>query len=176
VFFVDSGLSYSGTPADTFSGLDHLEGEIVAVVADGAVIFDGNPDAANAADFTVSGGTITLDAEYSDVHIGLPIRYGEIELLDLDVAGSNIRDKQKRTGSVAVLVDRSSRSFWAGPDSAHLTQVRVASWDTVVDEHTGQVEINLTASFNKQGRVFIRQTDPLPLAILGVVPSVDLGG
>lgn len=176
VFFVDSGLSYSGTPADTFTGLDHLEGQVVAVVADGAVIFNGDPTAANAADFTVTAGTITLAAEYGDVHIGLPIRYGEIELLDLDVQGSDIRDKQKRTGSVSLLVDRSSRSFWAGPDSAHLTQVRVASWDTVVDEHTGQVEINLTASFNKNGRVFIRQIDPLPLAILGVIPSVELGG
>ena len=176
VFFVDSGLSYSGAPADTFTGLDHLEGKVVAVVADGAVIFDGDPDAENAADFTVASGTITLAAEAEEVHIGLAIRYGEIELLDLDVSGSDIRDKHKRTGSVTVLVDRSSRSFWAGPDSAHLTQVRVPAYDTVVDEHTGQVEVNLTSSFNKSGRVFIRQTDPLPLAILAVIPSAELGG
>ncbi|HMG18859.1 MAG TPA: hypothetical protein VK573_09055, partial [Gemmatimonadales bacterium] len=41
-FFVDSGLSYSGAPADVFSGLEHLEGQIVAVLADGIVLFDGD--------------------------------------------------------------------------------------------------------------------------------------
>ena len=30
-FFVDAGLSYSGPPANVFSGLEHLEGEVVAV-------------------------------------------------------------------------------------------------------------------------------------------------
>jgi hypothetical protein len=55
--FVDSGLAYSGAAATTFSGLEHLEGESVqiiagtatrkavypdAIVADGAVSIDGN--------------------------------------------------------------------------------------------------------------------------------------
>lgn len=175
-YFVDAGLSYSGAPATTFTGLDHLEGEIVAVLADGAVVFDGDPLAADAGLYTVTGGSITIPTAASDVHIGLPIAYGEIDLLDLDVQGSAIRDKEKRTGGLTLLVDRSTRGFWAGPDSAHLKQVRLAPWDNDPGEYTGQVEVNLTATFNRYGRVFVRQTDPLPLAILGVMPSVDLGG
>jgi hypothetical protein len=179
VFFVDSGLSYSGAPATTFTGLDHLEGELVAVVADGAVIFDGHADGASAAQvaqFTVTGGEIELDDAAENVHIGLAIEHAEIELLDLDVAGVDARDKVKAVNNVAVLVDRSSRRFYAGPDTAHLRQVKLPPWETQTDEHTGQVEVALSSGFTKYGRVLIRQTDPLPLAILGVIPSVELGG
>lgn len=61
-FFVDSGLTYSGAAANTVSGLDHLEGETVQVLADGAT----HPDV------TVSSGQITLDRSAETIHIGLP--------------------------------------------------------------------------------------------------------
>jgi hypothetical protein len=60
-FYVDCGLTYSGSPVTMISGLSHLEGETVKVVADGAV----------QADKTVSSGSITLDLEASTVHVGL---------------------------------------------------------------------------------------------------------
>ena len=34
------------------------------------------------------------------------------------------------------------------------------------------LEINLDADWSKNGRVFIRQVDPLPLAVLSVIPRV----
>jgi hypothetical protein len=37
-FYVDSGATYSGAPTTTVSGLDHLAGRAVAVLADGAVV------------------------------------------------------------------------------------------------------------------------------------------
>ena len=178
-FFVDSGLSYDGAPATVFTGLAHLNGQLVAVVGDGSVIFNGDASTATPAQitqFTVAGGQITLSAAKSKVHIGLPIQWPDLETLDLDVAGVEGRDKQKAVHNVSVIVDRSSRSFWAGPDSAHLRQVKLKPWETVADESTGQVEVALTATFNKYGRVLIRQKDPLPLAILGIIPSVELGG
>lgn len=175
-FFVDSGLSYSGAPADEFSGLDHLEGQVVAVLADGAVIFDGDASAPNAGDFTVTAGVIALGAFYNNVHIGLPIRFGEIETLDLDTSGADIRDKQKKVVGVTLLIDRSSRSFKVGPDATHLVTETLRPWETVADEHTGAFEITVQSSFEHPGRVFIRQTDPLPLTILGVIPNLELGG
>ena len=62
-FFVDSGLTYSGTPVTTLSGLSHLNGQIVSILADGAV----HPQR------QVEGGSITLDEPASVVHVGLPI-------------------------------------------------------------------------------------------------------
>ena len=71
-YCVDSGLSYDGAPETVFSGLDHLEGEAVAVLADGNEITG----------LTVSGGSITLDREASVVHVGLAYTPA-IELLDM---------------------------------------------------------------------------------------------
>lgn len=175
VFFVDSGLSYSGAPADEFTGLEHLEGEVVAVVADGAVLYNGDPDGANAAAFTVTGGAITLAAEYSNVHIGL--RYvSDIELLTMDLANAEIRDAKKRIGSVTLLLDKSGRSFYAGPSAARLTKKQAKPREATGDQFTGQVEMAIQGTFNEDGRVMIRQTDPLPLAIMGVIPNAEIGG
>jgi len=176
VFFVDAGLSYSGAAATVFTGLDHLNGQVVAVVADGSVVFNGDSASASAAFYTVAGGRITIPTAATNVHIGLPIRYPEIELLDLDTQGTAIRDKRKRVGSLAVLLEASSRSFLAGPDEQHLRQMRVETFEPTEDAHTGQVTLNMTSAFNDYGRVLIRQTDPLPLTILGVIPSLELGG
>jgi len=166
-FFVDSGLSYSGAPANTFAGLDHLEGERVAAVGDGAVVSNGS----DAVVLTVVGGSVTLPASYSNVHIGLPIQFADFETLNLDVQGSAIRDKRKRVGSITLIVDKSSRSFLSGPDSSSLVRYELGLFETVGDEHTGHVEVGLSTSWNEHGRVFVRQTDPLPLTILGILPN-----
>lgn len=173
-FFVDAGVSYDGTPETVFSGLDHLEGEIVAVLGDGEVVFNGDPTAPTAEDFRVTGGAITLPAARSVVHVGLPIRYAEIETVDLDVAGSSVRDKRKRIQGITVLVEKSARVLWAGPDSTRLKKYLPEAW-----EASGLVDdaffMNLTAAFTNSGRMIIRQKDPLPLTILGIMPQVEVG-
>lgn len=177
-YFVDAGLSYSGAPVNNVAGLGHLEGQVVAVVGDGAVIFNGDPAAANVANFTVTGGTlpVVLPASYSNIHVGLPIRFAELETLDLDVQGSAVRDKKKRVGSLTVLLDKSARSFKVGPTSAALVPFMLEPWIAATKEFTGPVELNLTNAFDDNGRVFIRHTDPLPLTILGLLPDTELGG
>lgn len=66
--FMDSSISYVGEPKTTLSGLEHLEGEEVSVLVDGAV----HPNC------TVSGGSITLQTYYegsgdtATVHVGIP--------------------------------------------------------------------------------------------------------
>jgi hypothetical protein len=177
-FFVDAGLTYVGVPADNIAGLGHLEGEVVAVVGDGTVVFNGDPAAANAADFTVTAGTlpVPLPAEFSIIHAGLPIRFAEFETLDLDVHGSDIRDKKKRVGSLGLLLEASDRSFQAGPDSAHLTPVQLEAWEAPSSTFDGLVELALTSAFNDNGRVFVRHTEPTPLTVLGILPNVEPGG
>lgn len=58
---VDSGLQYSGAPATTLTGLDHLEGETVQVLGDGVVH----------ASKVVAGGQITLANAVSKAQVGL---------------------------------------------------------------------------------------------------------
>jgi hypothetical protein len=179
-FFVDSGLTYSGVPVTAIGGLTHLVGQVVAVVADGVVIFDGDPASANAVNYTVSAtGTIpaVLTTAASVIHAGLAIRFAEIETLDLDVQGSSVRDAKKRVGSVGLLIDDSVRTFKVGPSSTRLTTHKLDPHEAGAEQiaFTGLEEINIESDWGKYGRVFIRHTDPLPLTILGILPNVELG-
>ncbi|MEX0758646.1 MAG: hypothetical protein WD100_03610, partial [Tistlia sp.] len=61
-FFLDSGLSYAGPPTASLAGLDHLEGETVAILADGGV----QPRQ------VVAGGRVALQTAASRIHVGLP--------------------------------------------------------------------------------------------------------
>ena len=72
-FYVDSGLSYAGSGTTTVSGLDHLAGVSVAVLADG--YYEGKQT-------VTSGGTITVTALSSKIHAGLPYT-ATLETIDL---------------------------------------------------------------------------------------------
>jgi len=41
---------------------------------------------------------------------------------------------------------------------------------------TGKKKVTLLADWNSNGRLCLRQADPLPMTILGVVPDVTVGG
>jgi hypothetical protein len=178
-FFVDSGLSYSGPLATVFSGLGHLAGMKVAVLADGVVKSNGW----DASSLVVSaGGTVTIPppgggiAGYATVHIGLAIQHAEIETLDLDVGGSDIRDKKKKVQSVTVQVDQTTKLFYAGRDGASLMPYKRNPFETNNQLNEGGLEQNLQTAYTDTGRVFIQVRDPIPMTILGVIPNVTLGG
>lgn len=164
-FFVDSGLSYDGAPATVFAGLSHLEGATVAVLADGAYV----------GTKVVTGGQVTLTTAASKVHVGLPI-IADLETLDVDVQGADVRGRRKRVNGVTLLLERSSRQFWVGPDASNLRQYVYPSHETPTDEFTGQAELSTVAQFGKYGRVLVRQVAPLPITLLGIIPDVEVGG
>lgn len=162
--FLDSALTYSGAPATEISGLDHLEGETVNATADGVTVTG----------LTVTAGAVTLPTAASVVHVGLPIT-ADLETLDLDTAGASIRDKKKIVKSLTVLFDRTARTFEAGPDADTLAPFEAQEWED--DAYfTGPAELSLPGYFSEAGRVFLRVTAPVPVAVLGLIPSVEIGG
>ena len=74
--FMDGALRYAGAPATVISGLTYLDGETVAVVADGARV----PDK------VVTGGAITLPVAASAVQVGLKMTR-RFKTLPLDMEG-----------------------------------------------------------------------------------------
>lgn len=158
-----------GQAFDTFSGFDHLTGETVSIAVDGSV----EPDQA------VVNGAITLEHAAVVVHVGLPFR-SEVELLDITIAGAEtVRNVAKSIPHMSLLV-QASRGFKVGPDATHLDEIPDRE-----DEDYGvsttlfgedPVEVALATRWNKSGRALIRQDAPLPLTLLGVIPTVEFGG
>jgi hypothetical protein len=176
-FFVDSGLTYEGPPASSFSGLGHLEGKVVAVLGDGQVVFDGDPSSPRAAAFTVTGGAIAaLGASYSKVHAGLPIRFAEVQFLSIDVQGVAIREKRKQVRAISLVLDQSSISFWAGRDLDHLIKKRPEAWEVAAARVTGLYELNITTNFDENASGWVRHTDPTPFTLLAAIPLLAVGG
>jgi hypothetical protein len=165
--YADSFLTYSGAPVSSVSGLDHLEARMVTILADGNVL-PLQP---------VIAGTVTLDRAYSSIVVGLPIT-ADVETLDLDPPGTNVRDKKKAITNLSVLVDQ-SRGLAAGPDVNNLSpypEDPPVDYGTPPALFSGVIDLPITSAWDDRGRVFIRHTDPLPLTILGIMPNGKIGG
>jgi hypothetical protein len=170
-YFVDCGLTYDGrltnTFATVFSGLDHLNSEIVSILADGMVL----PQQ------VVSGGSVTIDTPALVVHVGLPY-ISDFETLDIASQRADVRDKKKAVNAVSLIVDKSS-GFMVGPDVNALvpvTQRSTENYGAPTDLITGLLDENIPCGWDKKGRIFVRQSNPLALSILAVIPQVEVGG
>lgn len=165
---------------DELSGLDHLEGKEVAVFADGFVVASPNNESYDV--LTVTSGAITLDRPYSVIHVGLPYTC-DLETLDIDtVNGETLSDKKKLVNKVTAMVEDSRGGFFGSrpptDDSDdpleglyELKSRDEEGYDDPVALKTGNIDINIESGWNSNGRVFIRQVDPLPLTILSIVPT-----
>lgn len=172
-FYIDSGLTYDGAAATAISGLDHLEGEEVIVLADGNVVRG----------LTVVSGAITLPRAASKVHIGLSYQ-PEITTLAVDNVKEVVRAATKSISEVRVITHQ-SRGMWVGPvrdtgaDDADLIEVKSRE---VVDGYTTpplksqENRVTIQPGWSEDGKVRIVQKDPLPMAILSVIPEIDFGG
>jgi len=169
-FFVDCGTTYSGVPADVISGLGHLEGKTVSILADGAV----HPQR------VVTGGSITLDIEASTVQIGLPIE-ADLQTLPLAVQlqdGSFGQGRFKNVNKVWLRVYRSSGIF-VGPSASELTEAKqrtTENYGAPPALKSDEIELVLTPSWAAGGQVFVRQSDPLPLTVVSMTVEVAMGG
>lgn len=164
-FFVDSGLTYSGTPETIFSGLDHLEGKEVVILADGAVI-EGK---------VVTGGSVTIGRASTLVHIGLPYN-SDLETLNLEYVGDrgSSQGKHKQIGSVNLNFEK-ARGCFVGKDENSLDEIKFsdpAYGQAPTPLFTGIKEIRPNFGAKKEQTVFIRQSYPLPITILNLI--IDL--
>lgn len=176
----DEAITDWGKAVDTLSGLDHLEGKDIAVFADGFV--ESSPNNSSYATLTVDSGEVTLSKCYVVIHAGLPIT-ADLETLDVDtVDGETLADKKKLINKLNMFVEN-TRGLFAGSKAPEdddddplegLYEVKARNsegYDDPVELKTEVIEVNLEAGWNSNGRVFIRQVDPLPATILSIVPS-----
>jgi len=168
-FFVDCGLYYDGAATSTLTGLDHLEGEAVAVLADGNVI----------PGITVVSGGITLPYEASLVIVGLGYAsdLGTMEL-EIPADGQTLQDRYRGIKEVTVQLEN-TRACFVGPDKDHLTEIdfrEEENWDEAIQLYTGTKQVSVESSSDaKSAKVFIRNTDPVPMTVLSIIPRLTIG-
>lgn len=165
-FFVDGGLSYRGAPASVISGLNHLEGELVQVLADGAT----HPD------LRVSNGSIELMRPASVVHVGLGYR-SVLETMRLE-AGAADGTAQGKTKRIHRAVIRFHQTLGAqfGPNAQALDRIEFRSgldlMDTPPPLFDGDKLVDWPGDYETEGRMTIIQDEPLPMTVLAVFPQV----
>jgi len=169
-FFIDSGLSYSGATATIISGLEHLEGESVQILADGA----SHPDK------TVVSGSITLDRAASEVHVGLYLNR-DVGLLRIEAgsADGTAQGKIKRISSVGIRLFRSvGILFGSNADNLDRIPFRDSSdlMDAPIPPFTGDKKAPVDGGYDRDGKLYFRQDQPLPFTLLAVMPEVKTNG
>lgn len=168
-FFVDCGITYDDTPTDTITNLDHLEGLTVAILADGNVL----PQQ------VVVDGQVSLGADYSKVHVGIPYVADLIPLnVELNTASGTIQGKKIKIAKVALRVIN-SRGGWIGQDEDSLFEIMPVAreqYDVALDLYTGLLKESLSGGYSDDGSFLFRQIDPLPVTIAAAIPEVAVGG
>lgn len=154
-----------GLTAVTVSGLDHLEGETVSVLADGSVVDQE----------VVSGGSITLQSPATVIHAGLG--YQSVgQTLDVELAPppETYRNKRKVINKLLMVV-RDTNGMKAGTRLDRLEILKARTDDDFYGsppaKKNGIIEIDTTGEWNRPGRVYFVQDSPLPAEVLSVNPE-----
>lgn len=167
-FYVDSGLTYSGSATTSITGLNHLEGQSVTILADGST----HPNK------TVSGGAITLDRSSTKVHIGLPYT-SLLQTMRIE-SQSNEGTSQSKTKRINEVTLRLHETVGVEVGASLTDMERIpfrssaAAMDTAVPLFTGDKQVEFRDDFNTDGHVYVRQTQPLPLTLLSIYPMLTV--
>lgn len=168
-------------PVTTVTGLNHLEGMTVSILADGVVV----------APQVVADGSVTLPAAATRVVVGLGFT-AQLQTLYLDVpAPVTVQGRRKEIDSVVIRLEASGTPFRIGtnqpdastqpggvPDAwANMTPVNTTSSvsgpspQQPFELFTGDVFANVNDVLGyDRGQVALQQEAPVPMNVLAVIP------
>lgn len=177
--YLDCAVSYSyEEPRSTFRNLWHLEGREVWGLVDGFVVKG----------LTVENGSATLPSTTGAVRkatFGLPY---DVDIQTMPVmfsAGSGSNAARKQQPGEIVLHLKDSRNVLAGAgrengeQPSQLFEIKSRGdepWGAVDTLKNGKYLMDSPNVVSGQASVYIKQTDPLPLTLLGVYLDPVIGG
>ena len=167
--FLDSHLSYNGVAVSSVSGLSHLEGETVSILADGATH----------AKKVVSSGAVSLDRPSRKVVVGLPYN-SVLQTMRIEAgAGQYEGTAQGKIKRISKVILRLFETVGAkvGPslDSLETVPFRTTSGAMDLPVSTflaGDKEVEFTDDYNTDGFIFVKQDQALPLTVLALYPTI----
>ena len=164
--YVDSGLTYSGAPATTITGLSHLEGQTVKVLGDGIV----------QADKTVASGQITItSASKVQVGLGYTHKYKSLKFPVGNPAGTGVGQIKRIDHITYIMLE--SYTFEHGLDRSDVETVdytRDANPDawTAGTLFTGERYTPFPGKYQRDSRIYIESDEPLPWTLLAIAPEM----
>jgi len=170
-FFVDAGLTYDGSAATVISGLDHLDGETVAYLADGAI----QVSPANRP--TVTDGSITIKRAASTVHVGLPISSYMQPMYFEAGAGEGTAQGRKKGLYELYLRVMETRGLQVGPDEARLKSVDRRDPATVMGTaealDTGLIKVEgMSRDYPEDATFLLFHDEPVPANVLAAIVKI----
>ena len=159
------------------TGLDHLEAEVLVGNLDGNVVRA----------MPVTGGKITFpnSRAYSRAHIGMPY-ITDIETLDIEQPsqGRTIQGSKKKISNVTVKFE-ASRGLVVGPaigrttsTPSNLVEMKQREFERIGEPTrllTGTKIVKLKPKWNSDGKLLLRQKDPMPMNIVAIIPDIEIG-
>lgn len=163
---LDCAVTYDGAATAIISGLWHLEGQTLAVHANGAIL----------PNVTVTNGTVTITKASTLVNFGYTYN-SDMKTLRPDVGASDGTGmgKTKRINRLGLFLWRTGGLFF-GRDFDNLNEIifRLAGdpTDTAVPLFSGIKSETFDGDYDMNAQICIRQNTPLPGAIRGIYPML----
>lgn len=167
-FYVDCGLTYSGPSTTTISGLGHLEGCEVSVLANGAP----HPNV------TVQGGEIELQLPSEVVQVGLPCpaRYRSMRL-EAGASDGTAQGKTKRIHKVVMRFHQTGGGRYGplvegGIMDSLLLRTASDHMDQAVPLFSGDQILHWPDGYNEEAYVGFEVDQPVAATLVAVMPQV----
>ncbi len=162
--FLDCCLRYRGEPIQKLTGLEHLEGEKINVLADGNV----------EEGLTVENGSVTLSQSASLITAGLAY---EFELETLNLKGENSHGLVKIINSIDINVDKSREDFYLLGTNGDVTE-NIRSIESINNQdylYSGNIKAYSYMDYTESATIRIKQIHPFPLTINSISIDVTMG-
>lgn len=167
-FFVDCGRTYFGAPVTIVSGLTHLEGQTVSILADGAV----HPDR------VVVAGEVALDRAASVVHVGLKYTARlQTERPSAGAGDGTAQGKPKRIAEMIVRLYRTGNLKY-GSSFEQMDQLELRSSSDPMGSaaalFSGDKRFAWPGGWETDGCACFVSDTPTPATILSLTPVMEV--
>ena len=184
-FYVDCGLSYhakehEGKKIRYVGGLEHLQGQEIAILADGAVC---PAQTVRELFFTENGEQkriVGIDIGYEAKNIAAGLGYtAKLKSMPLEAenAYGNTQGKYKHIQGIGVYF-KDTNYAKIGSRFQNMDEVKMRRNEKpgqAVNLHTAYTFMRITQSYEKQNYACIMSDMPLPITVLALLPEVGLG-
>ena len=169
-FYVDSGVKATGTNITSVSGLTHLEGKTVQVVA------DGNFHSTQ----TVSSGAISIDQQSSTIIAGLSFT-STLRPMPIEPALVG-RNSQSRVKAASKIIVRflNTKGGEVGEQGRQLTSFPTLKTTDpagqAITVKTGQQRFFVGSDYEREKLIEVKQDLPYPMTVLSIATNIDVEG